>query len=55
MWSFRRAAFALPAAAVMTFAGAAPARAHAFGPRYDLPLPLARRLYARRRADPGLA
>ena len=36
----RPALAALPAAALTTVLGAAPVQAHAFGPRYDLPLPL---------------
>ncbi|HEX9905486.1 MAG TPA: hypothetical protein VGA77_11030, partial [Propylenella sp.] len=39
MRNFRRPALALGAAATMVL-GAAPVQAHAFGPRYDLPLPL---------------
>ena len=40
MRKVRRPGLALPAAALMTVLGAAPVQAHAFGPRYDLPLPL---------------
>jgi hypothetical protein len=40
MQNFHRSALALPGAASMMILGAAPAQAHAFGPRYDLPLPL---------------
>ena len=40
MRTLRRAVLALPAGALAILAGAPPARAHAFGPRYDLPLPL---------------
>ena len=40
MQNFHRSALALPGAALMMILGAAPAQAHAFGPRYDLPLPL---------------
>jgi hypothetical protein len=40
MRNLRRAALALTGAALMIFPSAPPARAHAFGARYDLPLPL---------------
>jgi hypothetical protein len=40
MWSFLRPALALPATALIVLLKAAPAWAHAFGARYDLPLPL---------------
>lgn len=40
MRNFRRPALVLPSAALIMVMGAAPARAHAFGARYDLPLPL---------------
>lgn len=40
MRNFPGPALALPSAALIVFLRAAPARAHAFGARYDLPLPL---------------
>ena len=40
MQIFHRPALALPGAALMMILGATPAQSHAFGPRYDLPLPL---------------
>ena len=40
MRNFHRTALTLPGAASVMFLRAGPAQAHAFGARYDLPLPL---------------
>ena len=40
MRNFPGPALALPSAALIVFLRAGPAQAHAFGARYDLPLPL---------------